>query len=242
MFLIDYFFLILSTATHRAMVMSGSFLGSTPQSLAREVGVRTAELLGLSQENIDSIQHVPYERLLRVANQASRDVASRGQGRAGWGPVNDGDIMPGIFENGSQKISSHIPLVIGSTLNEFSTPEIDKMVRPAVIRQASMRVDDGGAPVYVYLSGYQTPTLDGANRACHNSDIPFFFNNVLKSAQMTGATKEGLKLGDKMSSALINFARTGNPNAKGLPKWEPFTPATEATMYFDAPKCRMIYK
>lgn len=227
---------------HRAMVMSGSFLGSTPQSLAREVGVRTAELLGISRENIDSIQHVPYERLLRAANQASRDVASRGQGRAGWGPVNDGDIMPGIFENGSQKISNHIPLVIGSTLNEFSTPEIDKMVRPAVIRQASMRVDDGGAPVYVYLSGYQTPTLDGANRACHNSDIPFFFNNVLKSAQMTGATKEGLKLGDKMSSALINFARTGNPNAKGLPKWEPFTPATEATMYFDAPKCRMIYK
>jgi para-nitrobenzyl esterase len=156
--------------------------------------------------------------------------------------VNDGDIMPGVFENGSEKISNDIPLIIGSTLNEFSTPNIDKMVRPAVIRQASTRVNDGGAPVYVYLSGYQVPTMDGNNHACHNSDIPFFFNNVLKSASMTGATKEGLKLGDKMSSALINFARTGNPNAKGLPKWEAFSPENEATMYFDTPKCKMTYK
>ena len=67
---------------------------------------------------------------------------------------------------------------------------VDQMVRPAVIRQASIRVEDGGAPVYVYLSGYQSPTVDGDYHACHNSDIPFFFNNVLKSAQMTGATKE----------------------------------------------------
>jgi para-nitrobenzyl esterase len=84
--------------------------------------------------------------------------------------------------------------------------------------------------------------MDGRNHACHNSDIPFFFNNVLKSAQMTGATKEGIALGDKMSSALLNFARTGNPNAKGLPKWPAFTPETQATMRFDAPKCEIIYK
>ena len=229
---------------HRAMVMSGSFLSSTKQDLAKEVGVRTAEILGINSQNIDDIQKVPYEKLLAAGNQALRDVSSnhRGTGRLGWGPVNDGNILPGIFENGSELISNDIPLLIGSTLNEFSTPNVDTSVRPQVINQASIRCKDGGAPVYVYLSGYQTQTMDGNNHACHNSDIPFFFNNVLKSANMTGATKEGLKLGDKMSSALINFARTGNPNAKGLPKWEPFTPSTEATMYFDAPKSHMQYK
>jgi len=233
---------------HRAMVMSGSFLGSTPQAEAREVGKRTAEILGLNQQNIDEIQKVPYEKLVEATSQASRDVSSRNRGgggngiRLGWGPINDGNIMPGIFENGSEMISNDIPLLIGSTLNEFSTPNVDQMVRPAVIQQASIRCKDGGAPVYVYLSGYQSPTMDGQQHACHNSDIPFFFNNVLKSASMTGATKEGLALGDKMSSALINFARTGNPNAKGLPKWPVFTPETEATMYFDAPKCHVTYK
>ncbi len=232
---------------HRAMVMSGSFLGSTPQSLAQQVGTRTAELLGLSKENIDSIQRVPYEQLLSAANRAIGDVAKASKGvgpfgRVGWGPVNDGDIMPGIFENGTEKISNDIPLLIGSTLNEFSTPKVDRMVRQAVKTQAGIRVADDGAPVYVYLSGYQVPTMDGDFHACHNSDIPFFFNNVLKSASMTGATKEGIKLGEKMSGALINFARTGNPNAKGLPKWKPYSPEDEATMYFDAPKCRMMYK
>lgn len=232
---------------HRAMVMSGSFLGSTPQDLAQEVGKRTAALLNLNQQTIDEIQTLPYEKLLEAANQAIKEVADRniGQGRRGrisWGPINDGNIMPGIFENGTEKISNDIPLLIGSTLNEFSTPKIDESVRPAVINQATIRVTDGGAPVYVYLSGYQVPTMDGNHHACHNSDIPFFFNNVLKSANMTGATEEGIQLGDKMSSALINFARTGNPNADGLPTWKAFSPNDEATMYFDAPECKMIYK
>lgn len=232
---------------HRAMVMSGSFLGSTPQELSQEVGKRTAALLGINPENIDKIQTIPYETLLDAANKAINEVANQhpGQGRRGrigWGPNNDGNIMPGIFENGTELISNDIPLLIGSTLNEFSTPKIDEFVRPAVIKQAGIRVADAGAPVYVYLSGYEVPTMDGNHHACHNSDIAFFFNNVLKSANMTGATEEGLKLGDKMSSALINFARTGNPNADGLPAWKPFSPEDEATMYFDAPECRMMYK
>ncbi len=234
---------------HRAMVMSGSFLGSTPQKEAQEVGLFTAWFLGLTSDNIDSIQRVPYEKLLEAANKATREVSKRhrsqnsGRGiRLGWGPVNDGNIMPGIFENGSERISNDVPLLIGSTLNEFSTPNVDQMVRPAVIQQATIRCKDNGAPVYVYLSGFQTTTLDGNQHACHNSDIPFFFNNVVKSAQMTGASKEAIALGDKMSCALINFAKTGNPNAKGLPNWPAFTPETEATMYFDAPKCRITYK
>ena len=84
--------------------------------------------------------------------------------------------------------------------------------------------------------------MDGNFHASHNTDIPFFFNNVLKSANMTGATEEGFALGEKMSSALINFARTGNPNGGNAPRWESFAPATEATMCFDAPECRMMFK
>lgn len=30
-----------------------------------------------------------------------------------------------------------------------------------------------------------------------------------------------------MSSAWLNFARTGNPNAEGLPEWEPYTAEKE---------------
>ena len=42
-------------------------------------------------------------------------------------------------QNGSERINNDVPLLIGSTLNEFSTPKVDEMVRNAVIEQATIR-------------------------------------------------------------------------------------------------------
>ncbi len=50
---------------------------------------------------------------------------------------------------------------------------------------------------------------------------------------MTGGTKEAHALADKVSRAWINFARFGNPNIKGLPKWETYSTEKGATMFFD---------
>jgi para-nitrobenzyl esterase len=50
---------------------------------------------------------------------------------------------------------------------------------------------------------------------------------------MTGGGPEAYALASKMSSAWINFARTGNPNAPGLPNWPAYTPKNGATMIFD---------
>jgi para-nitrobenzyl esterase len=36
-----------------------------------------------------------------------------------------------------------------------------------------------------------------------------------------------------MSSAWLNFAKTGNPNYAGLPKWETYSAEKGATMFFD---------
>ena len=50
---------------------------------------------------------------------------------------------------------------------------------------------------------------------------------------MTGGGKEAYALADKMSRAWIAFARTGNPNHKGLPNWPAYTPENGATMILD---------
>ena len=36
-----------------------------------------------------------------------------------------------------------------------------------------------------------------------------------------------------MSSAWINFAKTGNPNHDDMPQWPQYNPENTATMFFD---------
>ena len=55
-----------------------------------------------------------------------------------------------------------------------------------------------------------------------------------------GAYEEAWALADKMSSAWINFVKTGNPNIEGvLPRWDPYTAENGVTMYFDN-ECRIV--
>lgn len=117
---------------------------------------------------------------------------------------------------------------------------LDVIFRPYTLEQADTRVRYGKAPVYMYMFGYQSPVFDGAFHAAHCSEIPFVFNNVMLSASMTGGKPEAVKLGDAMSQAWINFARTGNPNNDKLPQWDAYTTKNGALMYFDAPASKEL--
>jgi carboxylesterase type B len=49
-------------------------------------------------------------------------------------------------------------------------------------------------------------------------------------------------LADTISSYWLNFARTGDPNAAGLPPWPTYEPSTRMTMELgDAVKARPIH-
>ena len=111
--------------------------------------------------------------------------------------------------------------------------DIDLIFRPSAVEQANLKSEQQGAPVYMYLFAWESPVLDGILRSTHCMDIPFVFNNVIRHASMTGGGKNAQDLAEKMSDAWINFAKRGNPNAKGLPKWEPYNPKDGTTMYFN---------
>jgi para-nitrobenzyl esterase len=112
--------------------------------------------------------------------------------------------------------------------------DIEFNFRSLAIKQADQKSGlTGAAPVYMYLFTWQSPVNGGMYKAMHCMDIAFQFDNIKRCEEMTGGGKDAYTLATKISSAWTNFARTGDPNAQGLPKWPAYTTANGATMIFD---------
>ena len=103
----------------------------------------------------------------------------------------------------------------------------------ATVLQAERKAAQGAAPVYVYLLAWETPVDGGRLRAHHALDLPLVFNNIESGRNMVGPGPEPQRLSDLMSSAWIAFARSGDPNTSGLPKWPPYDLKSRATMIFN---------
>jgi para-nitrobenzyl esterase len=86
------------------------------------------------------------------------------------------------------------------------------------------------APVYLAWFGWEPPMFDNRMRAFHCLDICFWFANTDLMLTHTGGGKRPRALSEKMSGALLQFMRTGNPNKGGLPEWKAYTTEKGETM------------
>ena len=98
---------------------------------------------------------------------------------------------------------------------------------------ADRKAEQGGAEVYQYYFSWPTPVEGGMWSATHALDIGFVFDNVEKSASMSGTGERQQALADVMSEAWLAFARSGDPNHEGLPEWPAYDTENRATMVFD---------
>jgi len=104
--------------------------------------------------------------------------------------------------------------------------------RAAVI-EAEMRAAQG-SPAFVWQLDWASRMPNGRTGAYHTSDIPLMLDNV--GAEGSGAVgPEAQIMADRMSDALLAFARTGDPNHAGLPRWTPYSLERRETMIMDLP-------
>jgi para-nitrobenzyl esterase len=108
----------------------------------------------------------------------------------------------------------------------------DAIMRIPSIRLAEARVAAGGAPVFMYRFDWESVAMEGALKAGHGVDYPFFFHN-LDTALCTSAGPGRERLADQMTASLGAFVRTGDPNNESLPAWPSYDMDGRATMLFD---------
>ncbi len=108
------------------------------------------------------------------------------------------------------------------TFNEVVTKFNTDWVWGEPARMTAKAFIDKGAPAYVYQFGYVPASLRERSPfgAGHGSEVSYVFNTINARRRSTEeATTVEKELAKTLNSYWVNFAKSGNPNAAGLPEW-----------------------
>jgi para-nitrobenzyl esterase len=133
-----------------------------------------------------------------------------------------GTLDPAQFIDGLRKLQPR-----ANASDVFFAVTTARDFRNSAIRQAELKSQQGAAPAFLYQLDWQTPVEGGKWKAPHALEIGMVFDNVAKSASMSGTGPEAQKVADQMSDAWLAFAKTGNPG------WPAYDPKRRATMVFN---------
>jgi para-nitrobenzyl esterase len=109
----------------------------------------------------------------------------------------------------------------------------DSRNQRSALRQLELKAAQAeGAPCYQYLWEWKSMGMDGKFGAVHGVDVQFSFHNA-RGPLEGGAGMEARLMADRLASAWVAFAKTGNPNNPAIPNWPEWDPDTRTAMIFD---------
>jgi para-nitrobenzyl esterase len=147
---------------HQAIVESGSMLRAGSQEKSRALADAVVRELGLSAATIDQIQSLPYQQILQASEKVLREQNPKLPGGVPdfrrmaellrFAPVVDGRILPAHpFDPVAPALSADVPMIIGSTLNEFVTavnhPEYESMTTAVLEKRVEELFGDQSAKI-----------------------------------------------------------------------------------------------
>jgi para-nitrobenzyl esterase len=200
---------------HRAVGMSGSALGT---------GIGHPQILSAAEQGGLQLQTTLKVSSLAAMRQLAADRILSAQGATGrYAPLIDGWLLPedpaAIFAAGKQ---NDVPILLGYTRNDLN--QVALQMRNWSQAQAAA----GKAPIYMYLFSRVHPYAPGVTfadhdpatvGAYHTADVPYWLQ-TLDSLNLFRVTRNWTAydrdLAERMSDALVNFARTGVATISGV--------------------------
>ena len=215
----------------RVIVQSGGNGGSTPGGSleqAEAVGVAFAARNGIRADDpqaLAKLRALSADQVTDGLNLSALFAPAPGP-RTFVSPFADGTLAVNAADAYRNGTFAQVPMMIGATSADIGGPT-GYMVAGA---RAVARTIADRVPTWEYRFSYVAESL-GKTGADHASEIPFFFNTV-GAKYGAGTTPRDRAMAETINAYIVNFAKTGDPNGAGLPRWPRYTRAGDELINF----------
>ncbi|HEY4323849.1 MAG TPA: carboxylesterase family protein [Mucilaginibacter sp.] len=134
----------------KAINESGAFKSQMKdKAVTQEVAAEVLKALNLTPGQVDSLQTIPYPRLIAAGTKALKIINDRNKAQngslaaalnAGWSPSLDGEDLPyQLYSKEALEVSKDVPLLIGTVKNEFM-PSLFTGMSDATLEQVTATI------------------------------------------------------------------------------------------------------